>query len=143
MFERVDDRPLAQAVVGQGIEAVDGVDDGGDAGHTGCDPAVDARLRVVRVHEIRAPPLEHRSQLAERGRIVQRRHRTRRVPERDVRDAELLELVDIGTGRGHTNHFVPGAADGIELRTEQQHQADVGRGHVHDAGTESHAVAPR
>ena len=73
------------------------------------------------------------------------RNATRSVaPVKDV--SALFEPRHVRSGRGDADDFVTGVAERGELRTEQQHQADVGRRDVHEARTRTaarHDVAPR
>jgi hypothetical protein len=58
-------RPLAQPVLGGGVEAVDGVDDQGHPGRPGRHPAQHPRLGVVGVDQVEALPAQQGHQLGE------------------------------------------------------------------------------
>ena len=142
-FEAVDGRALRQRVVGLRVEAVHGVDDHGHPRRARREPAVHARLRIVRVHDVGAQVPEVAVELLARERVVSDAHRPARVLDRDVPDAVALELHREGAGRRHADDLVAGRAERAELRAEQQLETDVGRGHVNDDGAVAHVVAPR
>ena len=76
---------------------------------------------------------EHRHELGQRLRRP-RASAIERVAwlQRDVADAARLERLDVRTRRRHADHLVARGRERLELRTEQQLEADVGGGHVHD-----------
>ena len=119
---------------------MDGVDDHRNPRGAGGKPAVDARFRIVGVDD-RGPEIcEDAAELAERRDVAMRSHRPRRVPQRYVLDAPRLELLDIRSRCRYADRLVAGALERLELRSEQQRQADVRGGDVQEA---SHTQAQR
>ena len=101
-----------QRILALCVQAVHGVHDHRHAGEPGRDPAVEARLRVVRVHDRGPEPAEDRDELGHRARVV---HAARTIAssvvERHVTDAAGLERLDVGPGRRHAHHFETAAAN--------------------------------
>jgi hypothetical protein len=131
-FERVEDHPLRERVLGEHVQPVDGVHDGGDACHPRGQPPVEAGLRVVRVHEVRCQPAEEPAQLEQGLDVRTRGHGPGRVRQRLVTDAPARELLDVRARGRRADHLVAGGGERPELWPQQQRQADVGARDVDD-----------
>ncbi len=141
---------FGERVVGQGVQAVDGVHDHRDAGGPGGEAAVEPRLRVVGVDEVGSLGGEEGAQLGEGTQVLAGGHGPGGVGEREVADAAPLERVDVRPGRRGAQHLVAGGGEGLELGTEEPVEAHVGGGDVDQLrpsrppplGRGAHRVAP-
>ena len=106
------------------------IDYDGHAGDARRDPAVQARFRVVRVHDRRAETAKHPDELDKRASIFERRHRSGRVLECEVTNTSPGERVNVGARGGRAEHVEPRLGERLELRAEQQFEADVRCGDV-------------
>ena len=104
-------------------------------------PTEDPRLGVVRMHDVGAQLAEHRDHLADREDVGHRIVGTREVGERFMLDPPRLELGHVRPGCRAGDHLVTELGERPELRTQEQHKADVGGRHVHQSSA-SHQ-APR
>ena len=73
------------------------------------DPAEDARLGIVGVHDVGAQRVEQPQELAECAQVVERIVRTGERGHVDVPDAQSVEVGDVRPGRRHADHLVAGS----------------------------------
>ena len=71
-LDAVHRRPPGERIVRLRVQAVHGVDDDRHTRDARRDPSVDTGLRVVRVHDRRPQPAEHRDELADRLHVLAR-----------------------------------------------------------------------
>ena len=117
-----------KGVIGQRVETVDGVDDRGRTGDAGCDPAVHAWLRIVRVNDVRAAMCgtvrtTHAALAASWNGAIERVA----CAERYVLDASRLAARCERTRCGCSGDAIAGARERRQLRPEQELEAHVRR----------------
>ena len=132
-LQGVHERPSPPAVAGLGVETVDGVDHRRHAGHAGGQAAVDPGLGVVGVYERGPETAELGPQFRQRAEVAVRSHRPGGVLEGHMLDADGGQRGDERSGGGEADDVIPGGDERLELRSEQQSQADVRCRHVDDA----------
>ena len=118
------------AVLRAGVEPVHRVDHAGDSARSGGKPAVEARFRIMGVHDVRSEVPEQPAQLQEGQDVLAGGDRTRGVLQRHMTDAPGFEFRDVGPRGRDTDDFHPRVGERSELPAEQQHQAHVDRGDV-------------
>ena len=94
-----------------GPQAVLRVDDERRAREPGGDPAEDAGLRVVCVHDVGSQLAEQPHELAERSNVVEGIVRPGERGHVDVVDAHRGEVRDVWARRRHPDHFVAGGRE--------------------------------
>ena len=134
-LHRVHGRTLCPPVAGLRVEPVHRVHDDRHAGRARRDAAVHARLGVVRVDDRGPQAPEHADELGQRARVVDRRERTRRVLQRHVTNAAPGQRVDVRARRRYADDVVARGRERLELRTEQELEADVGGRDVREQWT--------
>ena len=93
------------------------------------------------MHDRRAEPSEETDQLHQGAEILQRGHGPGGMAERLVADTARFEVRDIWPGGRRAHYLISGIHHCLELRAEQEFEADAGGSDVdHDRAIRGHAV---
>ena len=105
------------------------------------EPAVHAGFGIVGVDDVGPQPPEQAVQPAGGTDVAGQGETTGGVRERDMAHTRGDELWDVWSGCRYADNVVAGVGEGAELRSQQEGQADIGRGEVDQPGTGSRGLA--
>ncbi len=128
----IHERPLQPRVLGFGPQAVAGVHHHWDAGQPPRDASHHASFGVVGVQYVQVQPTDGAEQFNKGGQVAAQVPGTGQMGDRDVRDAECLDTLNVRTGGADPEGAVSGGDVLGQFGAQQQRQAHVDRRQVSD-----------